>query len=174
MRFLFLFAIVVAFCVSCTYDAPQSSEVNSALPPRGAIDLDTAGVSANLDTLDALYGDAINVANSAKAFFKTEAAQEAWMQHWQTLLYALGDSLIAHGINWDQKLRIFSRVYFNEQGRIDYYLYSIKETSPGYPGPGLRDSLRILLNSFAKTYRMDTAIGGKVAQCGPVSLMPPE
>jgi len=168
MRLLFCYVVALLF-LGWTVD----SEVK--LPPkRTTLELDSLPAHSQvISTLDSVYISAIHV-DSSKAFFKTESSQEAWVARWQNMLYALGDSLTSHDVQWNQKLRITSRVYFDEQGRIDYYLYSIKETSPGYPGQGLCDSLRTVLKSFVQTYRMDTVIGGKVAQCGPVSLMPPE
>ena len=173
MRFsVLLLACAIAFCTGCTDEPAESSVAVNSPPPPGALDLDTLR-SATYGVLDSVYQSAMHV-DSSRAYFKSEAAQDAWFRRWQTMLYALSDYLKQNGVTWNNELRIFSRVYFNQQGGIDHYLYSIKQTGPGYPGPALRDSLRMLLTSFTETYRMDSAIGGKVAQCGPVVLMPPQ
>lgn len=143
------------------------------LPPKqSALELDSLPTRGQLiGELDSIYSSAVH-ADSTKAFFKSGAAQEAWMGRWQEMLYELGDSLHSYGLRWDGKVRVFIRTYFNAAGRIDYFLYSIKEAGPGYPGAKMRDSMRTVFRHFAATYALDSPIGATVVQCGPIILAP--
>lgn len=90
------------------------------------------------------------------------------------MLYDLSDSLQRYKLKWDDRVRIFTRTYYNSAGGIDYFLYSIKETRPGYPSREMQDSMRTVFRHFAATYRLDSAIGRPIMQCGPMVLAPAE
>ena len=120
---------------------------------------EAAGTS--IRTLDSLYQSALH-SDSAKAVFGRQ--QEVFTKSYQQLLKDLNGYLHEHNYRWEQETRCFNRIYFNKDGRIDYFLYHFKKDAISPEKAGQFDAL---LNAFIQRYRFPLSAPVKFAQCSP-------
>lgn len=119
--------------------------------------------------LDSIYPNAIHYTDTSLAVFKTN--QDVLLSAYQKLLQDLGKHLKANDFFWDKPTKGFNRIYFNKDGKIDYFLYNFRA-----------DQLTIeqekkfgeLLNKFIIDYQFPLTAKTGFAQCSPVTYMPPE
>lgn len=117
-------------------------------------------------SIDSIYKDAINV-DTTKAVFegRTHEFFNAYKQ-------MLGDFI--HYLQTNESFKnksfsFFNRVYFEPDGTIDYYFYSLK------PGELTQDEEALFkksLNEFIKTYKFPMTAKVPFAQCSPVIVEP--
>lgn len=124
-----------------------------------------------IDKLDSIYRSAVNV-DTSLAVFKTEKEQEAMHQAYVKLLQDFGSFLYTNNFNWEKPTRCFNRIYFNENGTIDYFLYNFL----GMPTDKLTNErqkvFNQLLNKFIINYKFELTSTVKFAQCSPVTYTP--
>lgn len=115
----------------------------------------------SIRTLDSLYQSALH-SDSTKAVFGKR--QEEFTQSYAKLLKALNGYLHAHEFKWEKETRCFNRIYFDQSGRIDYFLYNFKKDAMT---PEKARQFESLLNAFIKSYRFPLSAPVKFAQCSP-------
>ncbi len=120
---------------------------------------ETSGTS--IRTLDSLYQSALH-SDSTKAVFGNR--QDEFTNSYTRLLKDLNAYLHGHNYRWEQETRCFNRIYFNKEGRIDYFLYNFKK---GAIAPEKAGQFEALLNEFIKSYRFPLSAPVKFAQCSP-------
>jgi hypothetical protein len=141
----------------------------SFLRGQTAMTFDAAKESAlRVSQLDSIYKSGIH-ADSMQAVFKNN--QDEYIAAYQKLLQDLGKHLKANNFTWNQPVKGFNRIYFDKDGRIDYFLYSFR---PGQLSAEQEKAFDALLNGFIKTYRFPLNAEVKFAQCRPVTYMPAE
>ncbi len=121
---------------------------------------DSAGI--NLKSLDDAYPDA------AKMVFSDQ--HEEYLMAYYSMLHEFSSFLNQNSFKWGRQIRCFNRIYFAEDGSIDYFLFNFKE---GDLSKQQERSFNELLNKFTKTYKFTLTKGTKFAQCGPVSYRDP-
>src|SRR6218665_2494912 len=113
-----------------------------------AMTFDTARERAiSITRLDSVYKSGIH-ADSTQAVFKN--SQEQYIAAYQKLLQDLGRYLKENGFVWEKPVKGFNRIYFDKDGRIDYFLYNFRA---GQLSAEQEKRFDVLLNSFIKTYR---------------------
>ncbi|HMC97007.1 MAG TPA: hypothetical protein VKG92_05105 [Flavobacteriales bacterium] len=118
--------------------------------------------------LDSIYRSGAHV-DSTKAVFGTE--QEEFFDAYQGMLQDLGKYLKAHDFIWEQPVKGFNRIYFSKEGKIDYFLYSIR---PGQLTVEQEKRFDELLKGFVADYRFPMTAEVGFAQCSGVTYMPPK
>lgn len=121
--------------------------------------LKTEGIS--LAELDSVYKSAIH-SDPAKAVFGSQ--EELFTKNYTEMLRAFNKYLHEHQFEWKKDTRCFNRVYFSEDGRIAYFLYSFRKAELS---PEKIKQFDTLLNEFIKTYRFPMKAPLKFAQCSP-------
>jgi len=120
--------------------------------------------------LDSIYKSAVDT-NPEKAVFVSPEAQKNLMLAYTTLLQDLGKYLHEHNFKWEHPTKCFNRIYFQPNGRIDYFLYNFIQ-KPADVNP-ISDEKRAafdeLLNLFVKQYQFKLSAPVKFAQCSPVT-----
>lgn len=129
------------------------------------------GISIN--ALDSIYKSAVHV-DSSKAVFKTDDAQKALYEAYVELLTDLGKFLSANNFKWDEPTRCFNRVYFSNDGTVDYFLFNFLGQPEEKPSEEKQEEFEELLNRFIKDYQFSLTADEKFAQCSPVTYMPPK
>jgi hypothetical protein len=121
------------------------------------------GVS--IQKLDSTYQSGIN-ADPALSVFKDV---EAYMESYKELFLALGKFLKENDFSWEKETRAFNRIYFKEDGSIDYFIYNF---TPIKIDADKNQRFEELLREFVKDFKFKLSADKKFAQCSPVKYMP--
>lgn len=120
--------------------------------------------------LDSIYKSAVDT-NPEKAVFISPEEQKKLISAYTTLLQDLGKYLHENNFKWENPTKCFNRIYFQPNGKIDYFLYNFIQ-KPGDLHP-ISDEKRAafdeLLNAFVKNYQFKLSAPVKFAQCSPVT-----
>lgn len=123
-------------------------------------EIKAAGVS--ISHLDSTYKSAIHTDKKLAAFpGREEQVQKAYI----AMLTDLATFLKKHDFKWAETVHCFNRVYFNSDGRIDYFLYNFR----GSITPEKQAGFKQLLNEFIATYQFGMKNKVKFVQCSPVT-----
>jgi hypothetical protein len=68
--------------------------------------------------------------------------------------------------------KCFNRIYFNPEGKIDYFLFNFLFTGGEKPTLLREARFQELLNGYIQEYQFPLKPGIKFAQCSPVTYMP--
>lgn len=112
--------------------------------------------------LDSLYKSALH-SNPELSVFKTEKEQQAFTEAYQKMLTEFGAFLSKSGFAWEKQTRCFNRIYFNESGKVDYFLFHFKDLDAKKAA-----TFQQLLSNFVKSYTFPLKPNVKFAQCSPV------
>lgn len=115
--------------------------------------------------LDSTYKSAIHTDPTLAVFKNIDEVSKAY----DKLLQDFGTFLYKNNFYWEQKTTGFNRIYFNADGRIDYFVYSFRGTPMSTEQLGRFNEL---LNLFIQDYRFPMTATEKFAQCSPVNYAP--
>lgn len=113
--------------------------------------------------LDSLYKSAVHT-NPELAVFKTEEQQKLLTNAYQNLLFKLSTYLKENKFKWGKTVKCFNRIYFNQNGSIDYFLYRFPE---GEITEQQEKRFNELLNAFLLLEKIEIKANEKFAQCSP-------
>jgi len=116
--------------------------------------------------LDSVYLSGIH-SDSSLAVFKTN--QDEYIEDYQKMLQNLGEYLKENNFFWDKPTNGFNRIYFDKNGKIDYFLYNF---SPNQLTIEQEKRFKEILNKFIINYQFPLTAQTKFAQCSPVTYMP--
>lgn len=119
----------------------------------------------SVSNLDKKYVDAVN-ANPDSALFNDKSGE--FIQSWQAMLQDLGSYLQDHDFVWEKQTGCFNKVYFNKDGKIDYFLYNLNPQLDETQA----EKFRTLLQAFIETYQLPVQADKKFTQCGRSMYMP--
>ena len=114
--------------------------------------------------LDSLYKSAVH-SDEKKAVFKSEKEQLELQKAYQSLIYDLSKFLNESNFKWGKTTRCFNRIYFNKNGKIDYFLYNFPD---GEITDEKEKEFSRLLNIFVKKKKIQLKAKEKFAQCSPI------
>lgn len=123
--------------------------------------------------LDSLYQSAVHV-DSTQAVFQTQEEQEKVYNSYKELLQGLGDFLKANNYKWAKPTTCFNRIYFNENGGIDYYIFNFRGKPEDKPSAEQELEFTRLVNLFIQDYKFGLTAEKKFTQCSPTTFMPSE
>lgn len=116
----------------------------------------------SIQKIDTEYKSAIHT-QSEKAVFTEKADQ--FTEEYKLFIFDLARELNENGFYWDEPTRVFTRVYFSKDGRVDHFFYNNEHA-------GLGESEQQRFNTIVDNYISDKSlsIGGTepFAQCSPV------
>ncbi|MDR2834634.1 MAG: hypothetical protein LBV69_00330 [Bacteroidales bacterium] len=121
--------------------------------------------------LDSIYQSAVN-SDTSKAVFKTEKEQQAMGEAYIKLLQDFGKFLTDNNFVWSKKTRCFNRIYFNNDGTIDYFLFNFLGETEDKPSEENQNEFKRILNLFIKDYQILPKANTKFVQCSPTNYMP--
>lgn len=103
---------------------------------------------------------------------KTQAAfpgkkSEEFLTAYKQMFYDLANHLDKNGFKFGKATKCYNRIYFNSNGTINYYFYSIK---PDEIDAANEAKFKKLLGDFVKTYQLKTTAAVNFYQAGPVNF----
>jgi hypothetical protein len=116
-----------------------------------------------VEHLDSIYKSAVH-SEPAKAVFKTEAEQQKLAEAYVKFLTDFGSFLLKNHFKWENATRGWNRIYIAPNGKIDYFLYSLRDL----PAEKEQEFNR-LLNLYVKDHKFPITAPVKFAQCSPVT-----
>ena len=119
-----------------------------------------------MSSLDSQYQSGIH-ADTSLAVFKTNT--DEYIAGYQDLLQDLGQYLKENNFLWDKPTNGFNRIYFDKNGKIDYFLYSFR---PNQMTTEQENGFAELLGKFILNYKFPLTANTKFSQCSPVTYMP--
>ena len=111
-------------------------------------------------SLDSIYSDAMGNERGTPVFEDSDEVSKAWYQ----LIQDISSFLLKREEMRQVNIKIFQRVYFNKDGKVDYYLYKITnlEELTNEQVQQIAD----LLNEFVKDYQFSLSADKDFVQCG--------
>lgn len=116
--------------------------------------------------LDSIYKSGTH-ADSTLAVFASNP--EKYYEIYTKMLQGFGKHLTENNFIWEKPTNGFNRIYFNENGKVDYYLYSFR---PGQISKEKEMEFEKLLKEYFNTYQFPLPTKEKFAQCSPVTYSP--
>lgn len=149
MKKLTLFTLIALLVLATTAQA------------QSAMSLETAKEKGlKITVMDSLYKSGIHD-DPSKAVFAQE--QSAYISAYFNMLKEINSYLNTHNFRWGNFTRCFNRIYFNEDGSIEYFIYDFDE---GNMTDAKRQEFEKLLNMFVAKYKFPLSKNMKFAQCG--------
>ena len=119
----------------------------------------------DIQKLDGTYKSAINHDSTKAAFAGRETE---FRTAYRQMLGDLGVYLSKNNFFWERETKFFNRVYFNEKGGIDYYIYSFTKDDVSTEK---ENDFKRLMNQFIKNYRFSITCNCKFAEYSPVTFL---
>ncbi|MEP1152174.1 MAG: hypothetical protein ABJH08_10645 [Balneola sp.] len=126
-------------------------------------DAETRGIS--ISELDSTYPSAAHF-EPEKGVFKER--QEKFLTQYRDLHINLGKYLTKNGFDWPETTRLFTRVYFDSSGSIDYFLINPAKANLS---ENQQEQYFKLLNEFIKDYKLPISADIGFAQCSPIKYV---
>jgi len=120
-----------------------------------------------IEDIEKQYRNAIDTPPNASVF-KDEQLQPAYTK----LLQDLGKFLSKNNFKWEKKTKCFQRIYFNNDGTIDYFIFNFLGKPEDQPSTEKQAEFGKLVNQFVQDYKFSLSAKVKFAQCSPTSYMP--
>jgi len=118
--------------------------------------------------LDSLYPSAIHT-DTSKAVFSER--QDKFIDSYRSMMQKLGNFLHKNNFEWGERTTFFQRIYFNRDGKIDYYFINLRKT--GF-SEAKKEQLKKLLTNFSDNYKISLSTDMDFAQCSPVTFVDPK
>ena len=139
--------------------------IHAALAQKKAMTFSDASlVIKEYDQLDNIYQSAVH-SDTQLAVFKSEEEQRNHIESYHSMLRDLGEFLKSNGFEWGGETRCFNRIYFNQDGKVDYFLFNFMSDS--VPNNKEEEFAR-LLELFLENYTFGVTADTKFSQCSPV------
>jgi len=130
-----------------------------------------AGKEAGIEMkdLDANYTSPLDSDSASAAIFGV--GQEQYIKLYQEYLGELGQYLSDQGFKWERPRWCFNKIYFNEEGRVDFFLYNFR---PGEITDEMVVEFQKHLENFVKDSEFPTKPNSAFSQCSPVTYVDPK
>mgnify|MGYP001049815414 CR=1 FL=1 len=116
------------------------------------------------DSLDSIYTRATSDGTKSYVFENSEEVSNAWYK----MISDVSSFLVKNKEILNLNISIFQRVYFNKDGKIDYYLFNIRNLDEL-----TEEEVQLftdLLNEFVKDYQFPLSADKGFSQCGNVNF----
>ena len=120
----------------------------------------------DISKLDSMYLSAVH-ANPELAVFDDN--QDEFIISYKQLHQDLHYFLQKNDFKWKKQIKLFTRVYFDKDGSVDFFLLNPKKTNLSDKES---DRLFSLINEFISDYQIPLTADTPFAQCSPVTYMP--
>jgi hypothetical protein len=119
---------------------------------------ETQGVTTK--KLDSIYTNALDDGTGIYVFENEDEIMKAWTEMLQDISSFLRKKEEMRKID----IHVFQRVYFNKDGKIDYYLYKIRNSEQISEEQILQ--INEFLNDFVENYQFSLSADRNFVQCG--------
>jgi len=135
--------------------------------PKGLTIQEAEKMGIFFDSLNVVYKSAVSV-DTSNAVFKTEPDIEKAHIAYQNLLEEFSKFLTKKNFKWPFATSCFQKIYFSEDGKIDYFLFNFLGEPPYKVTADQEMKFKSLLNIFIKVYKYPITANMKYSQCGTV------
>jgi hypothetical protein len=97
--------------------------------------------------------------------------QDQYIKLYQEYLGELGRYLSDQGFEWERPRWCFNKIYFNEEGKVDYFLYNFR---PGEITDEMAVEFQKHLENFVKVSEFPAKPHSAFSQCSPVTYVDPK
>jgi len=149
-RFFFLMLFALALAAA---NAQQAMTFQAA---------EEAGVE--MRDLNANYPSPLDSDSASAAIFGLE--QDEYIKYYQEYLGKFGQYLSDQGFKWERPRWCFNKIYFNKEGRVDYFLYNFKR---GEITDEMAVEFQKHLENFVKESEFPAKPNSAFSQCSPVT-----
>lgn len=157
MRYLLLSLFLTGF-VTSSYAQPITGTFEQA-----------KSNDISFSKLDSAYPSAAH-ANPSKGVFKDD--QKEFLTKYRDMMREFGNFLQENDFDWEEQVSFFQRIYFNNDGTIDYYFVNLDETNLSEEK---KEQFKNLLHEFSNDYQFSMEAESNFAQCAPITFVdPPE
>lgn len=122
---------------------------------------------SRMDKIESKYKAAIGVDSLNAVFYKQEDI-EAFAMEWGSFLQDMGAYLKENGLLINE--RVFIRVFFDKDGRVDYFFYNIANNESPLLDRKEKKRFEKAIKGFAKTARIKASSKEGFKQCGTANL----
>jgi len=126
--------------------------------------LEAEGKVILFDSLSSVYKCAVSIDRS-NSVFKNEPDMEKATIAYQNLLNDFGKFLMKNNFKWPFATTCFQKVFFREDGTIDYFLFNFLGEPPYEVSADQEKKFKELMNEFIKSYKYPITANMKFAQC---------
>lgn len=116
------------------------------------------------EKLDIEYVNAVHADTAVFAIYSGQ--DDEFFAAYQAMFKTLGKYLKENGMEWDKPARAVHKIYFNDEGKIDYWLYNFK----GKVSDENQTRFTEIMNEFLKEYKFPIKPKAKFSQCGSASF----
>jgi len=120
----------------------------------------------NISLLDNTYPSALH-ADSTLGVFKDQ--EKEFQSSYLKMINDLASFLRKNSLTFTTTVEGFNRIYFNDEGHVDYYLYQFK---PNQLSAEKEKLFVQLTNQFLGTYTFPMKTESNFSQCSPFSIVP--
>lgn len=117
-----------------------------------------------MENLDDNYPSPLGSDSASAAIFDVDRDQ--YIAYYQEYLGHLGKYLAEQGFKWEQPRWCFNKIYFNEEGKVDYFLYNFR---PGEITDEMAVDFQKHLENFVKESEFPAKPNSAFSQCSPVT-----
>ena len=117
-----------------------------------------------IQQLDGIYKNAVSD-DPSRSVFKGESEKNAMQDAYSKLLIDLSEFLSEHHFVWEEQVKCCSRIYFNTNGTIDYFLYNFPDLPEKKSPAGKEAEFNLMIKNFIKDYHFAIEIKEKFGQC---------
>jgi hypothetical protein len=114
--------------------------------------------------LDSLYKSAVH-SDIKLAVFKTKSGQDSLQKAYVLFIQDLAGYLKKNNFKWEKQIKCFNRIYFDKDGKVDYFLYNFAKDE--IPAKKEAEFAR-LLNLFIQDHKFTLTAKEGFAQCSPI------
>ena len=137
---------------------------NSSGQQLGTSIQDAEKQGITIQHLDGIYKNAVGD-DPSRSVFKTEAEKNAMQDAYSKLIIDLSEFLSMHHFVWENPVKCCSKIYFNSNGTIDYFLYDFPDLPEKKLPAGKDGEFNSLIKAFIKDYKFAIDIKEKFGQC---------
>ncbi len=123
---------------------------------------ESQGISLN--NLESSYADGVH-SNPDSAVFAD--VQNEYIKAYYDMIQEINTYLNTNNFKWGGLIRCTNNIYFNEEGRVDYFIYEFEE---GELQDERLEEFDQLLNEFIADYQFPMTKSQKFSQCSPVNF----
>jgi hypothetical protein len=142
-----------------------STETMAQQKIMSILEAEKSGIS--IQKLDSLYKSAVH-SNQDLAVFKTPEDQARLQGAYIQFFQKLGVFLSKNNFKWEQKTRCFNRIYMNNDGSIEYFIYNFNKDQIS---ASKEKEFTNLLSLFIQENKFPISANEKFAQCSPISYI---
>jgi len=122
----------------------------------------------DMGALEASYPPALSSGKDRGVF---DGNSDAFIEAYHDMLREFGTYLRKNGFEWPAPTKEIHRIYFNENGGVDYFHFQLK----GNNCSAMRkEQYRSMLDKFVAQYRFPLPVDTKFSQCGSARFEPYE